>query len=557
VSTKSIRLLASTATLVAGCALLLPAPAKSDTLPGLLGETALQQAEANAVATMCLNALDANGRQTPGALTVLQVDLHDQCHAIAVANLSAAGAVPAGGTGALSAFQQVSGSQISTPGALATRVVAGQAANISGRLSVLRFGASAALSQGRVASDGSGVGGSGLASVGPQTFYVDGNMLNSNSRGDGYAPSLLPGQSSQTGALTNTSFVSSGPMSRAPYASASDDGTGGSGSAPLGQPANPWGIFVQGSYNSGHHNATANEDPFHFHASSVTAGADYNFGTAVVGASVGYDDYDASFRTQGALYGGGSARVEGTSGSLYGGWFGDNWTVNGIATYGHLTTSLTRLVNYTVTFPVGVDPQGDLPATKDNCVAGLCSVSTNRTLRGSPSGDSVAVGATVGYQYTSDAWNLLPSLSLNYRHAKFDSFAETDPVAPTTDGLPLAFGDQTVQSLRAIVGIDLSRAVSVPFGVVTPLARVEWDHEFKTGARAINVHYVNDPTAGTTCLSCVNLPTDSAPANYGIGGLGLSVALAHRIQAFVYDEMLFGFANYRSNSITLGVRVQL
>lgn len=305
--------------------------------------------------------------------------------------------------------------------------------------------------------------------------------------------------------------------------------------------------------------------PFHFHASSVTAGVDYNFGPAVVGASVGYDDYDASFTSVGALYKGGSARVEGTSGSLYGGWFGDNWTVNGIATYGHLTTSLSRTINYTLTYPsADPDPQTDL-TPKDNCSAatGLCTVSSgNRTLNGSPSGDAVAVGVTAGYQYAVDAWNLMPSLSLNYRHTKFDSFSEADATStPLPNGLPdglaLAFGDQTVQSLRSVLAFDLSRAVSVPFGVLTPIARVEWDHEFKTGATTIDAHYANDPTAGTTCLSCFFVPGASSPANYGIGGLGVSVALAHRIQAFVYDEMLFGFANYRSNSLTLGVRAQL
>ncbi len=543
------------------CFIGLPALAQQIVLAPLPGETAVQQAIGNAVATMCINALDRQGKQTPEVLTVQQVDLHDQCHAIAVTDLSAAGVagVPPGGSGALAALQQVSGNQTSAQGALATRVVAGQFANISGRLTALRFGANAALSQGRVAASGSdSSGNAALAATGPRSFYLDRSMLDSGSQGDGFAPNFaLPTQSSQTGSLTNTAFVNGGPV-RFVQADGAGGATAGSGSASPMTVSNPWGLFVQGSYNSGRHDATANEDPFDFHAASVTGGIDYNFGSAVLGASVGYDNYDAGFGTLGALVSGGSARVEGTSGSLYGAWFGEHWTFNGIATYGHLSTTLSRVVKYTVTFPVGVDPQPDLPPAKDNCGPTTCTVTTNRTLLGSPSGHTVAVGATAGYQYSAYAWELMPSLSLNYRRASFGSFVETDsnPPAAGVDGLPLAFSDQAVESFRSILGLELSRPVSVPFGVLTPVARVEWDHEFKTSARTIGAHYAYDPTAYTTCLSCFQLPTDISPSNYGIAGAGVSVTLAHRIQAFVYDEVLFGFANYRSNSVAFGVRGQ-
>jgi len=565
-SNKITGLLAPASALICLAWLSTPVSAQQIVLPPLPGETALQQAVGNAVATMCVNALDRQGKQTPQLLSVQQVDLHDQCHAIAVADIAASGGVvsptngaPLGGTGALGALQQVSGNEISAQGALATRVVAGQYANLSGRLNALRFGANAALSQGRVAATGSDTPGSGaLASAGPRSFYLDLSMLDSGSQGDGFATNLaLPTQSSQTGALTNTAFVTGGPVRFAQAEGAGGATAGGHDASPM-RVTNPWGVFVQGSYNSGRHDATSNEDPFDFHAASVTAGIDYNFGMAVLGASVGYDNYDAGFGNLGSLVSGGSARVEGTSGSVYGAWFGEHWTFNGIATYGHLSTTLSRVVRYTVTFPVGVDPQPDLPPAKDNCGPTTCTVTTDRTLLGSPSGHTVAVGATAGYQYSAYAWELMPSLSFNYRRASFGSFVETDsnPPVGVVDGLPLAFGDQSVESLRSILGLELSRPVSTPFGVLTPVARVEWDHEFKTSARTIDAHYAFDPTAGTTCLSCFGLPTYASPPNYGIAGAGVSVTLAHRIQAFVYDEVLFGFANYHSNSVAFGVRGQ-
>jgi hypothetical protein len=38
------------------------------------------------------------------------------------------------------------------------------------------------------------------------------------------------------------------------------------------------------------------------------------------------------------------SRICAASGSLYGAWFGQNWTVNGIATYAGLSTDITHVV---------------------------------------------------------------------------------------------------------------------------------------------------------------------------------------------------------------------
>jgi uncharacterized protein YhjY with autotransporter beta-barrel domain len=394
-----------------------------------------------------------------------------------------------------------------------------------------------------------------MAARGPRVFYFDRSLADRNPQGDGSsAADLLPvGNLRSSGALLHTNYRSDGSIR---MAQADDAGsgraagnTGGAGSP------NPWGFFVQGSYNSGRHDLTDNEDPFDFHASSVTAGIDYNFGAAVLGGSVGYDDYNAGLRPSGTTVSAGGAQVQGTSASLYAAWFGQNWTFNGIATYGRLTTHLSREVKYTATYNNGFDPQV-IPGAIDQCTTATCTVAVDRVLRGNPSGRAFAVGATAGYQYSAYSWDIVPSLTLNYRRASFDSFGETDPNV-ANDGLALFFNDQKVESLRSILGMELSRPVSMPFGVLTPIVRVEWDHEYKTGSRTINAHYVNDPSCSNgSCLSNFALPTDAPAGNYGVAGAGLSVTLARRVQAFVFDEALFGYSRYHSNSITIGVRGQ-
>ncbi len=502
-------------------------------LPVLPGQTNLQTAIGTAVATMCVQALDGHSATFT---STEQVDLHDQCHAIAgsVIGSSAPGASAAYQASALGALQQVSGNEISTQGALATRSVAGQFANISGRLTALRFGANSALT----------LGGSAY-NEDPGDWAAGDKVLASAGSYDLSQPSA---------GMMNAAFVEYGSPQLA-RAESSGDSKSLSSATPTSR--NPWGAFVQGSYTSGHHDLTNNEDPFHFHAESVTAGIDYNFGGAVLGGSIGYDDFDSTFVPSGTTVSGGSAQVKSTSGSLYGAWFGQNWIFNGIATYGHLSTNVSRFISYTAQYSAGFDPQPDLPPTKDNCGVSTCAVTVNRTLQGDPDGHTVAVGATAGYQIAAAAWNIMPSLSANYRRASINSFTETDPNPPAGgDGLALSYNDQTVDSLRSILGIDASRPISVSFGVITPIVRLEWDHEYKTGARAIGAHYFYDPTAATSCLSCFNIPTDSSPANYGIAGAGFSVALPRRLQAFVYDEALVGYKDYRSNSVAVGFRGQ-
>ncbi len=505
--------------------------------------TPLQQNIFAAVVNMCVGNLDgpANIARNNALPTAAQTtDLHDQCHAIAGAATNSGVFGSAATPQALAALQQVSGNQTTAQGSLASRVSAGQFANISGRLNALRFGSHAAISGGTLASNDDSP-----ASAGPRSFYFDNAMFASK------APdlTLLP----SAGSYLNASFAEDGSIHLI------SDGTGG-GSGSSGGPtvSNPFGVFVQGSYNSGHHDATAAEDPFNFHATSITAGVDYNFGPGIVGVSLGYDDYDAGFRPNGTTVTNGSARVEGTSASLYGAWFSDHWSFNGIASYGRLHTNLTRAISYTASFAQAFDQQNDLtPIDLASCVNGTCSVTNNRTLQGNPSGGSYAIGATAGYAYSVAAFDLQPSLSLNYRRSTIDAFNERDTTDPT-DGLPLAFNDQTIESLRTVLGLDVSRAFSAPFGVITPLAHVEWDHEFHTSGPNIQAHYVFDPSLQQgQCSSCFTLPTDDAPSNYGVAGLGASVTLAHRLQAFVYDEVLVGYRDYHSNTVTFGLRGQL
>jgi outer membrane lipase/esterase len=412
----------------------------------------------------------------------------------------------------LGALQQVSGEELSSQGALTTRVSSGQFANISGRLNALRFGTQSAAARSRTAllepqSKPAMVAYQGDRVIDPDAFRYDslgGNLIKTNWAADPQA----------TGDASRRESTSTGIQQK-------------------------WGWFSEGSYGFGDHDQTPSEDGFDFDSVSGTIGVDYNLGAAVIGVSAGYDRYKADFDTN-TVVSGGDLEVTGGSGSVFGAWFGNRVTVDAIATYGSLSSDITRRLR--------IDSNGVCaPACPDQ----------DRTFLGSPDGDYFSAGVSAGFEFDAANWDFALSVAGNFRDINIDSYAETDS-APN-GGLALAYGEQTVESFRSIVGFSASRAFSQNFGIVMPTFRAEWHHEFKDDPRTIQAQYAIEPTLTnkvSACVSCFALQSDAPESDFGIVGAGLSLTFARRMQLFMYYETLLGVSDYKSNSISLGFRGQ-
>lgn len=453
--------------------------------------TALQREAGAAVQRMCGALATQGGLQLTGA----QGDLFLRCNEMVETARAFQGGT--GGTGRtlgytdrnqlLAAIQQVTGEEVAAQGALATQASAGQFANIGGRLNALRFGGESAAARGRVAR--------------------------------------LP-ESSSRELLADAS----GGVSRARL--------GGGASADSAGLEQPVGWFLESSYGFGDHDQTASEDAFDFDSVSVTSGADYNFGRGVVGFAVGYDRYQADFDNA-VLVSGGEAEVEGMSGSLFAGLFGEGLNLSVIATYGRLESEVSRRAIY---------------ASSNAACAPTCGAA--RTLRGSPDGDYIALGATLGYDWVVGGWDIAPALSASYRDVAIDGYDEIDTF--TSGGLALRYDEQSIESTRAILGVTVSRPISRSFGVLSPSLRAEWHHEFEDDARAVRARYVldNSPGGFGCAVSCFTMFTDPVDADFGVASLGLTAAFAQRMQLYFVYEALLGVDAISSNSIAAGLRGQ-
>lgn len=321
--------------------------------------------------------------------------------------------------------------------------------------------------------------------------------------------------------------------------------TGGGAAGDADIAGSRWGWFLEGSYNTGDRDQTVNENAFDFDAGSFTAGFDYLLDAGVVGISVGVDQFDASFDNTGVVTGG-DVELESTSTSLFAAWFGEKFHFDGILSFGTIDNESSRRVVYDST---------------DMCIP-ACPPQ-NRTLTGDTDGDYTSVGASAGYEINRGNWDFNTTLSLSYRDISIDGFDEVD--SDPLGGLALRYSEQSIESLRSIVGFSATGYFSQSFGILSPQFRIEWHHEFEDDPVLLRAKYIVEDLLGTvppgdftgaSCLSCATFASDQIDTDFGIIGIGLSAVFSRRIQIYGVYDALIGMDDMTSNAFSLGLRGQ-
>lgn len=292
-------------------------------------------------------------------------------------------------------------------------------------------------------------------------------------------------------------------------------GGGGGASADPTKIFGGLGIFLNGQGSFGDQDGTSREPSFTFNTQGLTLGSDYRLSdNLVLGAALGY------LRTDSDIDAGGRVKMSGYSLSAFGSYYiGEKLYVDAIATYGWNGFDVTRKV-----------------ALDD----------TTAVAKGDPDANQLTLSVSGGYNFSFGPLTVGPTAKVTYINVHIDAFQERG-----ADVFNLRVNRQRVESLATDLGVQLSYAINTPWGVLLPLARAEWEHEFKGGSRLITGSLVADPL-GTT----FGTPTDSPDRNYVNLAVGMTATLPRGVSAFAHYETVLGRANVTNHSFTAGVRFQ-
>lgn len=314
---------------------------------------------------------------------------------------------------------------------------------------------------------------------------------------------------------------------------------GGAGDDSSAVTPSRWGFFVNGSLRRGSQDASIYETGFDFRSSGITAGLDYRLrDDLVLGLAYGHSSGNTMFTD-------GTGRLDsrGNSVSVYGSYYRDALYVDAIGTFGHISYNAARTTSFSI--------DSNSTASPTNCVGSECTID----MTGSTGARQLAFGTNVGYGFHYRGLTFGPDAALDYTRIDVNAFAEDDP---SQSGMALAFGKQTGESLLLKAGGHLSYALNTRFAVLLPEARAHYVHELKDDQRAVTVHFVDDPSAGSANdpISNFVIFTDRPARSYFDWAAGISAQFPYGISAFADYNAVAGESYIHTHEIAFGVRVQ-
>lgn len=201
----------------------------------------------------------------------------------------------------------------------------------------------------------------------------------------------------------------------------------------------------------------------------------------------------------------------------------ENLFLDALINYGHLNFDINRNISYTI--------PGDVVRT---------------STRGDTDGNLWGFTVSSGYNLHFQALNFTPYVRFAYRRLKIDDYHEQGGF-----GWGMRFEEQHIRSMKSVAGAQVSYAISLPWGVLTPQFRGEWHHEFRDPSRTITASFLGDPAAQGFALR-----VPAPDRDYATFGGDLTATFAYGISAFIGYEALVGYQHISSHRITGGVRVQ-
>jgi len=272
------------------------------------------------------------------------------------------------------------------------------------------------------------------------------------------------------------------------------------------------GFFVKGQVNLGNKDSSSNEIGFDISSKNITLGLDYQFTDqflAGISAGYGYSNID---------YEKGAGEMEAHLGSfsLYGSYYlPQEFYIDWVLSYSINAYDSERNISFT----------------------GFKSIANSDPL-GSQYGGSFGFGK----DFFVENIFFSPYVRLEYLYTEIDDYNESGG-----GGFALHLDEQSIYSVATTLGGQISKSISMPWGIVTPGARFEWLHQFEDDERTINTQFIS---GGGFSVS-----TDAPDRDYFNLAASLAITLPEGKSAFLRYESRLGQTDIMSHTIEASVRI--
>jgi uncharacterized protein with beta-barrel porin domain len=285
-----------------------------------------------------------------------------------------------------------------------------------------------------------------------------------------------------------------------------------------------WGVFASGSIGRGENEPGDNVPSYDYDINGLTLGVDYRkTDNLVIGAAVGYTSQDTDLADDQ-----GTVEMRGFSVSGYASWYlKDSWYVDGVVSLGRNDFDNRRRITYVLPGSV-VDTEA----------------------RADFGGSDRSVTLTFGRDFAKAAWGGGVYGRMFYSRLGFDEFEE-EVEDGNGEGLGLRVESRTVTALSTVLGGKVSYTHSADWGVLIPLAQLEWQKEHKSDPELFRAFLIDDPT-GTPIL-ITGEPLDSSFFRVGVG---LSLVLTGGRSGFVLYERMLARDGMEMDNLSLGFRME-
>jgi outer membrane autotransporter protein len=290
----------------------------------------------------------------------------------------------------------------------------------------------------------------------------------------------------------------------------------------------PFGAFATGLGQFGSKDLTTSENGYSFNNAGFVAGADYRITPRLVaGLAFGYTRTNTSFDTSAVSLPGQFLHDNVYTGNIYATVaFTDQLYLNAIALVGGGNTNSQRQI---------VIPNNPNP-----------SMSINQIATGSFGTQTQGVNVSSGYVLPFGPLVVTPIVRFSYQHTGVDGFSENAP------SLNLRYNSSSINTVLSSLGADAQYTISTSFGLLYPMVRAHWWHQFSPGNTSVPLAYVNDGTANV--LSNLILPGTPTSKNYADLGVGVGLQLSRSGSAFINYDSILGISHTTYNSFIGGVR---